>query len=72
MRFFNEGRGEPWPPSADAAAYVSSLVGELRRADGGGGRLVDAASGWHQAAAGDVLSSHSYYGASVPRCAAAA
>jgi hypothetical protein len=34
-------------------------------------RLVDAASGWHAADVGDILSSHSYPAASVPNCSAA-
>ena len=46
-----------------------TAVAEVTAADPGP-RLIDVASGWHQAPGGSILSSHSYYGASVPGIAA--
>ena len=68
---WNEGSAEPWNASG-AAAYIESTVDFVARADrtahAGNHRLIDAGSGWHQSNSGSILSSHSYYRASVPVC----
>ena len=72
---YNEGNAEPWNVSG-GAEYIASVVAELAAADHtstgheSNARLIDAASGWHQADAGTILSSHSYDAASVPNCSA--
>jgi hypothetical protein len=72
---YNEGNAEPWNTSG-SAEYIASIVAEVANADftstdaESNARLIDAASGWHQADAGTILSSHSYDGASVPNCSA--
>ncbi len=72
---YNEGNAEPWNVSG-GAEYIASVVAEIASADStstdpeSNARLIDAASGWHQADAGTILSSHSYDGASVPNCSA--
>lgn len=54
-----------------SAEYIASVVAEVTAADrtstgdDTNARLIDAASGWHQADAGTILSSHSYDAASV-------
>ena len=55
---------------AGGADYIASVVAEVAAADHtsageDNARLIDAASGWHQADAGTVLSSHSYDAPSV-------
>ena len=56
---------------AGGAEYIASIVTEVADADRtstgdeSNARLIDAASGWHQADAGTILSSHSYDAASV-------
>uniref|UniRef100_A0A7S0P5D4 Glycosyl hydrolases family 2 sugar binding domain-containing protein n=1 Tax=Calcidiscus leptoporus TaxID=127549 RepID=A0A7S0P5D4_9EUKA len=62
---YNEGWGQPWGAPA-SEAQVREAVDWLLRADST--RLVDVGSGWHQAAGGSVLSSHSYPLPSAPSC----
>jgi hypothetical protein len=57
-----EGRG-----GGEDFADVTKKEKEEKHANA---RLIDAASGWHQADAGSILSSHSYDLPSVPNCSA--
>ena len=66
-------QAEPWNVTG-GAEFIASVVAEVEATDttklGTNARLIDAASGWHQADAGSILSSHSYDAASVPNCSA--
>jgi len=60
-----EGRG-----GGEDFAYVTKKEKEEKEEKNANARLIDAASGWHQADAGSILSSHSYDLPSVPNCSA--